>query len=200
MGGHGIERRSDFCNAISGLFLLAAAQLAPAQAQSPDSQDDLLPARGVELYQAGKYAEAIPIAEQYIKVASTTLGEDNPVYANGLGYLAVLDQALNRTAEAEALFKRALAIKEKALGSDHKEVAEAVFNLAEFYRDQGRYPEAEALYKRATMGPDDLTVAAGVNGLGQLYQAQGRYAEAEHLYKRALESGSRLVPAIPMSR
>ena len=85
-------------NAISGLFLLAAAQLAPAQAQSPDL--DELYRRGVELYEAGKYAEAIPIAEQYIKVASTTLGEDNPVYANGLGYLAVLDQALNRTARS----------------------------------------------------------------------------------------------------
>ena len=70
-------------NAIGGIFLLAAAQLATALAQSPELDD--LYRRGVELYQAGKYAEAIPIAQQYINIAATTLGEDNPVYANGLG-------------------------------------------------------------------------------------------------------------------
>ncbi len=95
-------------NAIGGIFLLAAAQLATALAQSPELDD--LYRRGVELYQAGKYADTIPIAEQYIKVAATSFGEDSPVYATGLGYLAILDQALNRSAEAETLFKRALAI------------------------------------------------------------------------------------------
>jgi tetratricopeptide (TPR) repeat protein len=122
--------------AICGLFLLVPIHLVPAQAQSPEL--DELYKRGVELYQAGKYAEAVPIAEQYIKVAAANFGEDNPVYASGLGYLGVLDQALNRTAEAEGLFKRALGIKEKALGPDHKEVAEALLKLAEFYRSQGQ--------------------------------------------------------------
>jgi tetratricopeptide (TPR) repeat protein len=103
-----------------------------------------------------------------------------------------LDQALNRPAEAETLFKRALAIKEKALGPEHKDVAEALFKLAELYRAQGRYADAEPLYTRAlaigekALGPDDLTLAVGLNGLGLLYHTQGRYAEAEPLYKRAL--------------
>jgi hypothetical protein len=68
--------------AISGLFLLAAAQLATAQAQSAELDD--LYRRGMELYQAGKYADTIPIAEQYIKVAATSFGEDDPIYATGL--------------------------------------------------------------------------------------------------------------------
>ena len=144
-------------SAIGGLFLLAAAQLAPAQAQSPELDElyrhgvqlqaqspelDDLYRRGFELYQARKYAEAIPIAEQYLKVAAATFGEDNPVYANGLVYLAVLNQALNRTAEAEPLFKRALAIKAKALGPDHQDVAEVLFKLAEL---EGRANTSRAM-------------------------------------------------------
>jgi tetratricopeptide (TPR) repeat protein len=113
--------------AIGGLLLLATADLAPAQAQSPDLDD--LYRRGVELYQAGRYADAVPIVEQFIKVAAATLGEESPTYASGLGDLAALDQALNRTAEAEDLFKRALDIREKTLGPDHPDVAKMLNSL-----------------------------------------------------------------------
>jgi tetratricopeptide (TPR) repeat protein len=68
---------------------------------------------------------------------------------SGLGGLGTLYQALNRTTEAEPLFKRALSIKEKALGSDHLEVADALHDLAECYRKQSRLSEAEPLYLRA---------------------------------------------------
>ncbi|HEY7086053.1 MAG TPA: CHAT domain-containing tetratricopeptide repeat protein [Hyphomicrobiaceae bacterium] len=148
--------------------------------------------RVLQLYQQAKYAEAIPIAEEYIAVASAMFGEAHPLYADGLGGLGVLYQALDRLGEAEPLLKRALAIKEKALAPEHIEVADALHDLAELYRKQSRFSEAEPLYKRALSiietagGPTHPGVGIVVGNLAELYRAQGRHTEAEPLLRRAL--------------
>ena len=79
-------------------------------------------------------------------MAADKYGEQHQYYATGLVYLGVLHDALNRSSEAQPLFKRALVIKEKSLGPDHTEVADALYLLAELYRKQGRLAEAEPLY------------------------------------------------------
>jgi tetratricopeptide (TPR) repeat protein len=153
---------------------------------------DELNKKVVELYQAGKYAEAIPLAQQALAIYEKALGPDHPDVPTALTNLAALHYQQGRYVEAEPLLKRALAIREKALGPDHPDVATALNNLAELYRDQGRYAEAEPLYKRAlaiwekALGPDHPDVATALNNLALLYYQQGRYVEAEPLYKRAL--------------
>jgi WD40 repeat protein/tetratricopeptide (TPR) repeat protein len=153
--------------------------------------------RGLALYQAGKYAEAIPIAQQYIEAAAARYGEQHPWYASGLGYLAILYQALDRLAEAEPLFKRALAIKETALGPDDVEVADALHNVAELYRKQGKLSDAEPLYRRALniaekkLGSDHPAVGTVRNDLAELYRAQGRHADADRLLKGSVDIGEK---------
>jgi tetratricopeptide (TPR) repeat protein/CHAT domain-containing protein len=166
--------------------------LAPARAQEQPPELDAIYQRGFKLYQAGKYAEAIPIAEEYISAAEAKYGKEHPLYATGLWYLGILYDALGRPSEAEPLFQRTLAIKEKTLGPDHIEVSDALYGLAESYRKQGRLAEAEPLYKR-TLGiiekhavPDHYGISKIFEGLGELYLTQGRYAEAEPLLKRSL--------------
>src|SRR5262249_11041608 len=102
-----------------------------------------------ELYRAGKYSEAIPLAERSLELTRTQKGEAQFDTANGMGWLATLYQAQGRYAEAELLYKRDLAITEKALGPDHPAVGTVVNNLAGLYHDQGRYAEVEPLYKRS---------------------------------------------------
>jgi len=41
--------------------------------------------RGLQLYQAGKYADAVPIAEEYVGVAAARYGEQHQIYATALG-------------------------------------------------------------------------------------------------------------------
>jgi tetratricopeptide (TPR) repeat protein len=153
---------------------------------------DELNKKVVELYQAGKYAEAIPLAQQALAIYEKALGPDHPDVPTALTNLAALHYQQGRYVEAEPLLKRALAIREKALGPDHPDVATALNNLAELYRDQGRYAEAEPLYKRAlaiwekALGPDHPDVATALNNLAELYADQGRFADALPLYKRAL--------------
>jgi CHAT domain-containing protein/Flp pilus assembly protein TadD len=146
----------------------------------------------IELYNAGRYADALPVAQQVLAIREKALGRDHPDVATSLNDLAGLYDDAGRSAEAEPLYQRSLAIREKVLGRNHPDIATSLNNLAEHFRDEGRYSEAEPLYQRSlairekVLGPDHPDVAASLNNLAILYQTEGRYANAESLHKRAL--------------
>jgi tetratricopeptide (TPR) repeat protein len=159
------------------------------------SKADELTNNAIALYQVGKYAEAIPVAQQVLAIREKVLGPDHPDVAAVLNSIGLNYDKAGRYAEAELLYKRALAIREKALGSDHPDhyfVAQSLNNLALLYAEQSRYAEAEPLYKRSlaiyekALGPDHPEVAGSLNNLAALYDNQGRACEAEPLNQRAL--------------
>src|SRR5262245_35024434 len=94
-------------------LLVIAVTASPAHAQS-DSALNALNRRVIELHGAGKYGEAIPLAELYVVAARHRYGEDHTAYATSLAWLAQLLQATNRLAEAEPLTRRALTRPEDA--------------------------------------------------------------------------------------
>src|SRR5215831_1563167 len=171
--------------------LLATVGPIHARGQNGDQLTDLR-AQVSRLYEQGKYADALTVAERYVDLAHQKQGQDHTEYPTAISWLAYVYKAQGRYPEAESLFKLALAIREKALGPDHSAVGASLNNLASLYRVQGRYPEAEPLHKRdlaiteKALGPDHPDVATSLNNLAALYLAQGRYAEAEPLHKRAL--------------
>src|SRR5215467_8997837 len=99
--------------------LLLSAPLLPTRGQERPPEFEEMYQRGFALYQAGKYLEALPLAQQFMEIAAAQYGEEHSYYATSVYYVAVLHEALNHLAEAEELFLRALALKEKALGADH---------------------------------------------------------------------------------
>ena len=120
----------------------------PARAQSANELD-ALNTQVNQLYQAGKYSEATPIAQQALALAERLNGPDHPTVVVTLGNLAVLHLLQGRYAEAEPLFKRSVGIVEKAVGTEDPALADMLNNFGEVYRLQGRYAEAEALIKRS---------------------------------------------------
>jgi CHAT domain-containing protein/Tfp pilus assembly protein PilF len=145
-----------------------------------------------ELFQAGRYAEAIPLAEEVLAIFESQLGPDHPDTAESLNNLALLYKSMGRYVEAEPMYQRALAIYEAELGSDHPDTATSLTNLAGLYLSMGRYGEAEPLVQRALaiveaqLGPDHPDTAFSLNSLAGLYLSMGRYGEAEPLFQRAL--------------
>src|SRR5215470_12134391 len=148
---------------LAWLFLIISVLPSVAQERPPEFEQ--MYQRSLAFYQAGKIPDAIAVAQQFIELAVTRYGEQDPLYATGLFYLATLYKAQDRTAEAERFFKRALAIKEKALGPDHAELVDIAINLAGLYQKKGQFAEAEPLLKRVltiqekTFGPDHAQVA-----------------------------------------
>jgi tetratricopeptide (TPR) repeat protein len=148
--------------------------------------------RGFELHQAGKYAEAVPIAEEYLAFAASRFDEQHPLYANGLRYLGLLYLELNLHNEAEPILRRALAIHEMQVGYEHPDVARDLNELAFLLQATNRLAEAEPLMRRAliiqekSLGSDHPDVAVCLDSLARLLGASNRLAEAEPLARRAL--------------
>jgi tetratricopeptide (TPR) repeat protein len=175
---------------LAGMLLVNCFVGTPAIAQQDEAAAAL--DKIGELYRAGKFSEAMPLAHRLLVISEKAFGPGHPEVATALGNLAALYMALGRYADAEPLFKRSLAIREKALGPDDPDLGESLNNLALLYSNQGRYADAEPLSKRAVaisekaLGPDHPDFATSLNNLALLYFNQGRYADAEPFFKRAL--------------
>ena len=167
----------------------------PLAAQEQEAQlaeANRLNQQAIQLYQAGHYAEAVPLAQQALAILEKAQGPEHPNVAMALGGLAELYRAQGDYGRATPLCQRSLAILEKALGPDHPSVALALNNLALLYGAQGDYGRSAPLLKRAlaiyekTLGPERPDVATALNNLAQLYRAQGDYRQAVPLSERAL--------------
>ncbi len=175
--------------------VLAVSLALPAHAQEALWKD--LSAKVLTLYQQGRYAEAVKVAKDALKVAEAKFGPDHPAVAISLNNLAELYRAQGQYAAAEPIFKRALGKYEKALGPSHPDVAQSLNNLAELYTAQGKYADAEPLFKRAlainekALGPDHPQVATTLENMAELYEKTGRNDKAKRLEARAKTIRSR---------
>src|SRR3984893_17510185 len=145
-----------------------------------------------ELSRAGKYSEAIALAQQLLADMEKAHGPVDRDVAGALNNLALLYSDVGNDAEAEPLNKRAIAIMEKVFGLDSREIAPELNNMAGLYKRQGRYAEAEPLFKRAlalrekSLPSGHPDVGQSLNNLATLYEKQDRHAASEPLFKRAL--------------
>ena len=177
----------------AGKYELKVEAVRPASEQDrAEVEIEKLIAEAEQLRQAGKYNQALPVAQQALEKSEKVFGSEHLLVAICHNNLAVLYQIKGNLVQAEPLFKSALAIREKALGSDHPDVAQSLNNLALLYRDKRDFARAEPLYQRSlaiwerTFGPDHPDVATSLNNLATLYFLKGEIAKAEPLFKRSL--------------
>jgi CHAT domain-containing protein/tetratricopeptide (TPR) repeat protein len=176
---------------LAGLALLASTSLsAPLSAQKGGTAS--LSAKTNDLSRAGKYSEALPLAQGQLQTLEKKYGPVHRDVAGALNNLAEIYGHQGNDSEAEPLLKRAIAILDKAVGLDSSEAAPELNNLAALYQRQERYAEAEPLFKRAlairekALGRDHPDLGQSLNNLATLYEKQGRHDASEPLFKRAL--------------
>jgi tetratricopeptide (TPR) repeat protein len=104
--------------------------------------------RALELGQAGKNAEAVPLAEQALERREKALPPDHADLSASVVMLGVLYQRVGRYGEAETLLKRGLEIREHAQPADLYSVVSSLTILGSFYDALSRFSEAEPLFKR----------------------------------------------------
>jgi tetratricopeptide (TPR) repeat protein len=129
-------RKISIASALVGGIFVAVASVSFGQDLKEAAA---LEKRVTELYEAGKYEEAIPLAQRVLKLREKALGSRHPDLAESLNDLALIYAAQGRYVEAEPLHKRALAIQEKALGPDHPNLATTLKYLGVLYQNQARH-------------------------------------------------------------
>jgi CHAT domain-containing protein/Tfp pilus assembly protein PilF len=195
------KRKSSIASAWRAAGYLAVAFIAavaflPAAAQ--DAHWRQLSEQVIQLRQQGRIAEAIPLAQEAVRVAQATFGSDSPRVAVSLTVLGLLEKNQEKFADAESLYRRALSICLKAEGQESANVASILNDIADLYRIQSRYADAEKLFQQAlsihqkVLGADDPAVAVDANNLALVYVSEGKYADAEPLYRRAIAIDQRM--------
>jgi CHAT domain-containing protein len=140
----------------------------------------------------GDHAAALPLFQQTLAVARSTLGEDHPRFAKFLNNLAGMYRDMGDHAAALPLSRQALAVARAALGEDHPDFALCLNNLAGMYRDMGDHAAALPLLqqalavRRAALGEDHPDFAFNLASLAGLYRDMGDHAAALPLLQQAL--------------
>jgi tetratricopeptide (TPR) repeat protein len=153
------------------------------------------------LYEQGRFAEALPLAQKLVVVDEKALGPNHLDFAKDLNLLGLLYHQLRHYAEAQTAYERSLAIREKQLRPDHPDIAQSLSNLGLLYIAEGHYADAERVLKRAlairvkAFKPDHPDIGLSLRNVGNAYAKQGRCADAEPLYKQSLQIFERVFGA-----
>lgn len=159
---------------LMAFLILTVLCSLPASADQNFFPPEKLNRRIIDLYNAGRYEEAMPLALRSYKLVKRGLGENHPRMILALNNLAELKRKTGNFADAEALLLRSLKISLDYFEGDHPAIAILLNNLALLYENQGNYSEAESLYQRSlkirekALGPKHPKVAELVSKLAQL--------------------------------
>jgi hypothetical protein len=93
--------------------------------------------RSSELYQAGQFEQALPVAREVCSLVRQSVGERHPDFAQSLDNLAGLYLALGDHAAALPLARQVLEVRRAALGEQHPDFATSLSNLAALCHDMG---------------------------------------------------------------
>ena len=187
---------------------LTAAAQTPAQsptgdqsqaAQSPELEEaSRLSRTFVQLYSAGKFAEAQPLAERALALREKALGPSAVPVADALMNLGASMTATNKADRARAAYERAAAIYEAGLGTDHAKTTDALNTLGWFHYRKKDYRKAESAFRRAfearerAHGAAHELVADSLSGLAAVYLANGDEAKRDDTYWRLLDVAEKL--------
>jgi tetratricopeptide (TPR) repeat protein len=130
---------------VAGLTLaITASPVTPSLAQKGLAAES---ARINALMSAGKYSEALPLAQGMVaSLEKSDTGRDLAAALNNLGQVHA---GQGHDDLAEPLYKRAIVLMEKSLGLETPLIGAELTNLAALYQRQSRYAEAEPLFRRA---------------------------------------------------
>ncbi|MDB6074295.1 MAG: tetratricopeptide repeat protein, partial [Verrucomicrobiaceae bacterium] len=97
----------------------------------------------------GRKAEAEALAKQIVIRCESSLGEEDRLTSEALGYLAFVLTQNGHLADAEPVYRRNVQVLESKYGDEHYLVATAISKHASLLQSLGRVREAEKLQRKA---------------------------------------------------
>jgi TonB family protein len=149
----------------------------------------------VQLYQAGKFDEALPLAEQVVKLREEAVGQEHQSVAEALKNLGAIYSAKGKGDKARPHYKRALSIYEKnpaANNTDIFNLLDALGLIERFWF--ANYPAARAHYERSlavkesSLGAEHENVLKTLYDLAELYELLGHNDKAIQMHRRVIGS------------
>jgi CHAT domain-containing protein/Tfp pilus assembly protein PilF len=170
-----------------GVFLIVEHNLAEAQPRAPIAaapkqlaERDKLVKQIDELRRAGKFGEAVPVAERALKLEQQTVDENRSRVAEAISRLAELHELRGDWTGAIAPRKEVVAFRERVDGKDHWRTADARLALALAEKIAGlREPDRT----RVTVALRNEQEAGRLNEHGNCAEAERAALEALGTYR-----------------
>lgn len=146
----------------------------------------------LEVYDRGKYAEAIVLLERVLKIRRAHLGNAHIEVADAMGNLGHCLTEEDRLEEAEPLLRQSMRIYGKTVGTDHPKTARSYNWLAANLNSLGETDEAKVLLRESLRinlelrGEQHPDTAETYTVMGFSFYFEGDYPEAEKLIRKAL--------------
>ena len=113
-------------------FVLCLCPYAQSQA---DKWNDLTQ-HAAQLASAGRFLEALPVAQQAVQEAQTVFTDQSVNYGLSVGGVGYIQMMIGRNAEAEKNLLKAETIISAAVGSDSAPIQQTFANLAQLYYNE----------------------------------------------------------------
>ncbi len=187
-----VDARWDLAEALARPKRTPAQQAAFNKAVALNRQAD-------DLFNRGRAAEAVSLAQQSPALIAQALGERHPIYARSLDNLAGLLYEAGQYRAALPPRRQALSLRKELQGELHPDYADSLHKLANLYQALGDYRAALALYKqvlplrREVLGTGHPDYAQSLNNLANLHHAMGDGKAAVALARQALELRRRVL-------
>jgi len=178
---------------VSAFFTFDICCLAELVTDNKTSATQELSKQVEALFASGKFAEALPIAQQWLTNCEALDGAESTNFATALSELGILHEQMGNYTAAEPLYQKALNVREKILGPEHPATANSLSSLAGLYCTMGDFARAETFYLRSlkirekALGLTSPGYATSLNDLAGLYESTGDFVKAEPLFQRSLE-------------
>lgn len=144
------------------------------------------------LIDRGKYALALPLAEELLTAARSTLGDRHVETVQHKHTLATILRALSSHARAKELAEEALSARRDLLGDDDSETAESFHSLGAILRDEGDLASAEAHHQQGLdiqlrrWGEKHPKTLSSLHDLALVLQDRGNYVAAQAHFERVV--------------
>lgn len=174
-------------------WLLVAASVAPLEAQEPnDSLIVALAHQAIELYQAGRYAEALPVTERLVELHRAATVKDDAEYLATLELLAAIYLELDDLAGLRRTFEEQVHVARRVFGDAAPDFAVLLRDVGRFLLHTGHPRDALPLFresyevrKRSGLPPDE-EYASILDLYARLLVETGDLAGSEPLLRELL--------------
>jgi tetratricopeptide (TPR) repeat protein len=149
------------------------------------------------LIAAGKFDEALPLAERLLAAREQALGAEHPQVASVLTQLATIYRNKADFAKAMTFNQRALTIAERVPAPGHPDLGQIVSEMGVIYFRQNDLVRAETAFLRAlsiwepALGPTNPNVVRVSSNLAAVYGVKNDFVRARPLLQRVLEATER---------
>ncbi len=145
-----------------------------------------------QLWRAGKYSDALPLAERALEIRQKETGAENFDVSQALTVIANIYSEMAEFEKSAIFYRRAMEMREKIVGKNDITLTPILNNFGLLYKEKGDYATAETLFLRTLairekeLDANHLLIAGILNNLGIIYKEKGNIEKSAEFYGRAL--------------